>query len=125
MKNKGAVSQLKQFGVGYHKAIKKLLNLSYHESNHYACQEASLLTFENLINKNIITSTYRISTKPCSFIGKAMDFLCTSSFLLKEVKNILTEKYDIDDIFDNDIDAIVSRVLFVQNREHQMREAWN
>ena len=34
---------MRQFEVGYHKAIKKLLGLSTHESNHYACQEASLL----------------------------------------------------------------------------------
>ena len=32
----GASGALKQFAIGYHKAIKKLLNLSYHESNHFA-----------------------------------------------------------------------------------------
>ena len=42
------------FQWGYHKAIKKLLHLSDHESNHFACHEAGLMTFENYLNKSRI-----------------------------------------------------------------------
>ena len=55
-----SLGSLRSFAVGYHKAIKKLLNLSYHESNHFACQEAKLLTFENYLNKIRIFSTLRL-----------------------------------------------------------------
>ena len=34
---KKSTQELKQFAVGYHKAIKKLTCLSTHESNHFAC----------------------------------------------------------------------------------------
>ena len=60
----------KQFEVGYHKAIKKLLNISTHESNHYACQESNLFTFRHLINKMKITAAVRFIQTPCNFIRK-------------------------------------------------------
>ena len=123
--NESAIGQLKQFGIGYHKVIKKLLGVSYHESNHFACQESRMFTFENLINKEKFTATFRYFAKPCSFIAKLIDYLSISSYLLREVQDILHYKYDVDSLLDNDVDAIVSRVIFVQNREHQMRETWN
>ena len=43
--DKGSVSLLKQFAVGYHKAVKKMLGLSSHESNHFTCQEAKMPIF--------------------------------------------------------------------------------
>ena len=48
---KRPIRELKQFGVGYHKAVKKLIGVSMHESNHYACQETDLLLFNHMINK--------------------------------------------------------------------------
>ena len=114
---------LKQFAVGYHKAIKKILNLSYHESNHYACQEAQFFTFQHLINKYKIMSAIRIITNPCNFICKIMDYFVLSSTFLREVYDILKKFYDIDSLIFNDRDAIIARVCFVQNHEKQMRDA--
>ena len=36
--------------------------------------------------------------------------------------NIFLEKYQIDNVLDNDIDAITSRIFYVQNREEA---TWN
>ena len=47
-----------------------------------------------------------------------------SSALMREVHLILEQDYDIDSLLDNDIEAINSRILFKQNHEKQMREAW-
>ena len=62
--NQGSHNSLKQFAIGYHKAMKKILGISSHESNHYACQEARLLTFENLLKTNKIH--FLPSLKYCS-----------------------------------------------------------
>ena len=115
---------LKQFSVSYHKSIKKLLQLSSHESNHYACQEAQLLTFQHFINKLKIMAVIRLFSKPCAFIRKIEDHMYISSFLLSEVSNILKTDYDVDTVFENDRDAIYSRICFVQNHEKQMRMSW-
>ena len=44
--------------------------------------------------------------------------------MITEVLGILKETYDIDSLLDNDLDAILSRIRFVQNHEQQMRVAW-
>ena len=119
-----SLQALKQFEVGYHKAIKKLLGLSTHESNHFACQEARLLMFNHLLNKQKICTVLRFILKPCEFISKLTNFLELSSVMVSEVSYMLKKKHDIDYLFHNDIDAIISRIQYVQNHEEQMRVAW-
>ena len=87
---------LKQFAIGYHKAIKKLINLSYHESNHYACQEAQLLLFDHYLNRLKIQFAFRIYLFPCLFIEKLLKYLCGSSVFLNEVNKFCHDMHQID-----------------------------
>ena len=114
---------LKQFAIGYHKAIKKILKLSTHESNHYACQEAGLFTFEHLMNKIQIFTGLRFMVSPCEFMFKNYNFFRISSFYFKELRLLSRNKYSIDSLVENDKDAILSRICFVQNHEPQLRNA--
>ena len=123
--DKKSKSALQQFAVGYHKAIKKLLGVSTHESNHFVCQEASLFTFEHLLNKMKLFTLLRVFTAPCAFIQKIFRFLTISSVFLSEIRDLLIEKYDVELLFEQDRDAIVSRMIFVQNHETPMRDGWN
>ena len=123
--NKGSNCAIRQFAFGYHKAVKKLLGLSTHESNHFACQEATLFTFEHLLNKIKILSAFRFFNSPCRFVEKISCFLNISSVLLNEIRNLFSEKYEAENIFDQDRDAIVSRMQYVQNHEERMREGWD
>ena len=116
-----SVSSLKQFGIGYHKAIKKILNLSYQESNHYACQEAQLYTFKHMVNKCKIMAAVRHITHPCKFLEYVKDYFVVSSFFLKSISEILDNEYGIDSLLDNDLDAIIARITFIQNHEQKMR----
>ena len=124
MSSRCVLGQLKQFGIGYHKAVKKIMNLSTHESNHYACQEARLFTFDHLVNKIKIFAGLRFIEAPCDFILKNLNFLKISSFYYKEIRLMLLNKYNIDSLLDNDRDAIMSRIIFVQNHEPQTRNTW-
>ena len=120
--NDKALSMLKQFEVGYHKAIKKILSLSYHESNHYACQEATMFTFKHYLNKIKYISALRLFGAPCEFIAKAKTFLDISSEFLNEMKAIFMNIYDIELVVEQDRDAVLARIVYVQNHETQMRE---
>ena len=124
IKCSGSKGVLRDFAIGYHKAIKKILHLSYHESNHYACQEASLYTFKHHVNKIKITAGLGIIQRPCSFIKKLNSYIQISSVLFREIYSILQNIYGIDSLLENDIDAIISRISFVQNHEEQLRVQW-
>ena len=91
-----SLTALKQFEIGYHKAIKKLLDLSSHESNHFACQEAKLFTFQHHINKNKILTCLRLFTRPCPYILKNFDFLCISSVFLRHIYDIWSNVYGLE-----------------------------
>ena len=119
-----STTSLKQFSVGFHKAVKKLMNLSYHESNHFACQEANLFTFKHFLNKSKIMQALRFLMKPCDFISKNMGFFSLSSFFLKNTYVLLDKFYGLDSLLLNDKDAIVARIGFIQNHEPQMRTHW-
>ena len=119
--NMYSAHSFKQFEVGYHKSIKKMLNLSSHESNHYACQEAQVLIFHHFINKLKILNAIRILSKPCNFISKSKDFFTISSVFINHVYGILHKVYQLDSLIRNDKDAIISRIWFVQNHEKQLR----
>ena len=116
--------QLRCFAIGYHKAVKKLLGVSMHESNHFACQETNLLLFNHLMNKLKIGAFYRFMMKPCRMIQKAGNFLRLSSVMAESVMKILYEEYDIPSLYDNDINAVFARIQYKQNHEVQMRETW-
>ena len=119
--NTRALSDLRSFAIGYHKAIKKILGLSTHESNHYACQEARLLTFKHLLNKIRIMALIRLFSFPCNYVRKVKCFLDISSIFYSEIRGMCINEYDIEDLFENDKDAIESRIIFVQNHEETMR----
>ena len=48
-------------------------------------------------------------------------YLIISSSLLRNVSIILRDEYEIENLMDNDFQAILSRIWFVQNHEEQMR----
>ena len=58
---------------------------------------------------------------PFDFMTKIRNFLCFSSAFYCDVYNILQNTYELDSLSENDIDAIMARIQFVQNHEVQMR----
>ena len=121
MRSNRCISTIKQFSIGYHKAIKKLIGVSSHESNHYACQEACLFTFEHQINKIKISTAFRLMKDPCSFLAKIDNYMCFSSAFYSHVNSILQDKYNVESLLGNDIDALMARIHFTQNHEEQLR----
>ena len=81
-----------------------------------------MLTFQHLINKSIILSAIRLILVPCHFISRVMSFFMTSSVVINQAYEIIRNVYDIDSLVDNDRDAIMSRICYVQRSERQMRE---
>ena len=119
--NRKCYVPLKQFGIGYHKAVKKIMNIKYWESNHIACKAANLFVFKHLVNWVKIRFVYRIISNPCVFIEKNLYYMLHRSYIFKDVENIIRNEYGFCNLLQNDISAIKSRILYVQNTEPTMR----
>ena len=88
LEDKGSVSTLKHFAVAYHKAIKKILELSSHESNHFAYQEARMLIFKHLLNKRRIMTALRLFYSPCNYFKKVLPFRKISSVFRAKIEKL-------------------------------------
>ena len=115
--NLGCKHELKQFEIGFHKAVKRILNVPYSSGNHYCCDILGILTFRHFINLNRIKFVNNLFNKPCNFIDKNLSFLIDNSYILKDTNMILLSEYNVVNIFLNDFDAILARIFYVNNNE--------
>ena len=117
LSRKGCSTVIRQFSVAYHAALKKLLGLPKYISNHYVCSILDLFTFEHFLNSNLINFFKWLSScnSPC-FITHKLYFL-KHSYFGKCVDALVFSAYEFTDVLNNDKDAIVSRIKFVQNSE--------
>ena len=105
---------MKQFSVGYHRALKKIIDVPGWTSNHFVCHMTGFLTYNHYVNYIIFRSIKGLFEKPCSFIKKCRYFLIDHSIILKEANIIFKNVYNVNiSILDNDLQAILSRVYFV------------
>ena len=103
--------------VAYHKTVKKILGLPWSTRNHVACHELKLPTFKHLINKKIINFSFSLLKNNSQCILPIKYFLLNKSTLIGKVRSIFREVYGIQDLFNNDIEAIFARMNFIQSRE--------
>lgn len=118
---RGCHDIIRQFSVGYHKAIKKIFKVSTHESNHAICEQARLMTFKHYLNYIRIMFALRTMNNPCNCILTNFCYFKYHSHFMNDIKSMARTVYQIEDICNNDKDAIESRISFVQSREERMR----
>lgn len=92
------------------------------ESNHMVCEISRLFTFEHFVNFSQISAIMRVfKNKMCPFLSKMSFFLKINSAYINRARILMSSKYGVHNLFDNDIDAIRSRMLFIQSREPTLR----
>ena len=98
---------LRKNSIAYHASFKKLFGLPKCFSNHVTCKILNCLTFEHYLN-------FRI-TKILSKLHKR--YFTPHSFHILYLGNVFSDKYDVCGILDNDLDALDSRLFYIQDRE--------
>jgi len=119
----GCSNLLKQVVVSYHYALKRVLGLSKRESNHYVCFLLDQLTFEHMRNYRMLRF-YRWlynCESPCIISNR--HYWISNSRLKRRLDYLFFVKYGIDNVVDNDMDAVISRMKFVQYREESSWQA--
>ena len=111
-----SLGRFNDFSINYHNAIKQILKLPTYESNHVACESMDWLTCKHFINHKIIAFALQVWKSQSTSVFYHRAYLLNNSRLLNDAK-WLGLGYDIPNVFDNDIDAIKSRILFTQKHE--------
>ena len=111
----GCSAQLKELAISYHKAIKRLHGIPYRTSNHDICDESNLLTFKHYLSQRLLDFVFRI--RRSSFLGHLNYFLLRKSALISGVTARFREIYEVDNILDNDLQALKARIKFISDHE--------
>jgi hypothetical protein len=115
----GCKKEYNALSVTYHKAVKIILNLPRYAGNHEVCESLDLLTFKHLLNKQIIKFVFNLKNNSNACFIPIKNFIFEDSSFIKNVKKSFIECYGINDILQNDIDAIESRIKYVQCHEER------
>ena len=117
MDRKGSNRNFKYLAVSYHAALKKILKLPKHFSNHLACKMLGVMTFEHMINfKCLKFFNWLVVNDSLCFSSFKYHFI-HNSYMKRQLDKLFLDTYDIVNILENDKDALVSRIFFIQDRE--------
>ena len=107
----------RQISVSYHNEIKKILGLPKFYSNHFMCSIFNAFTFEHFLNfrRTKFMFWLRRCSSPCFYLHKS--YFTRHSYFVQKVDNVWQCKYGATDFLDNDLQALISRILYVQQRE--------
>ena len=106
-----------KLNVAYHKAIKRIVNLSPWDSNHKACHISNLPIMKHMVASRVISFAFSIFFSKSRNISLYKYFFKCSSQLKLSCNDIFKDYYQISDVFENDLDAVKARIWFVQNHE--------
>ena len=96
--------------------MKKILGLPKFYSNHVACSALDAYTFKHFINMNILRFAFW-SKKLSEFMFLFFEACFFSSSFIDHFNQTWQEVYEVSDVLNNDMQAILARIKFVQDRE--------
>jgi len=108
---------LNRLSVGYHKAVKKVLGMNVWDSNHVACERMGIDTLPHLIAKRILSRFINVCSTKCRMLRNLRFYFLNVSNMSCVVRQLLSERYNIEDVFSNDFQALFSRISYVQRNE--------
>ena len=112
-----SLNVFKKLSVSYFIASKKIVGCTKYFSNHLVCNFLSTMTFEHFINVKCFKFFRRLCINNSSCFNRVQPYFKRHSNFRIFLENIFLNKYDVRDILENDFDAILARVSFIQNRE--------
>ena len=113
----GCNTILKEFSIAYHAILKKILKIPKYFSNHYTCLKLNTLCFDHLMNFKCARFLHWLkNSRSLCFYRHKLNFL-NFSYFRYYVDNVWRNKYDVENVLENDLDALLYRIIFVQIRE--------
>ena len=114
---KGCNQAFNSLKINFHKAVKRLNNVSYRSSNHEACISAGMHTFDHIMSYKMFNFGLLLKNSQSVCLKPIRNFLFTKSKIMKRIAVLGEEKYGVKNILDFDKATILARISFVFNRE--------
>ena len=111
-------SRFNKISIMYHKAIKRISGLTPWDSNHEASEIAGIPLFKHFLALKILKFLFstQIKTTGC-LIANLKLYIKYSSNISKSVSVLFDKIYNVNNIFNNDLSALISRIFYVQRNE--------
>jgi hypothetical protein len=110
---KGCASVFNELKIAVHKSITKVYKLPYWHSSHEICERADILTFPHLVNLRCYQFLNRILYKNNAFLNIIKTYVTKYSSLIFIINQIFFNIYGVQNLLDNDRDAIIARIYYV------------
>ena len=87
------------------------------ESNHVAFELVKVDLFKHLQAKRMYKFCRSMCKSNCALLKKLKYYFNFNFVIKKSVENIFLMKYNVNRVFDNDFNAVLSRIDYVQRNE--------
>ena len=108
---------IKKVAVPYHGAIKRICGRSWYDSNHECLEYAKLRIFKHLLAKKIICYAHKLFSSKSPCLSAHRYYFRHMSIFSREVKDSFHENYQLTDVHNNPLCAVLARIDFVQRTE--------
>ena len=110
-------NKFRKVEICYHKCVKKVAGLNVWDSNHLACSIVGVPVFRHLLAWSCLSLYNRMfkTRSPC--VSRFRYFYRYRSLMSSRVRELFRSIYNINEIFDNDLAAIKSRINYIERNE--------
>ena len=106
-----------KFSVSYHFALKKLLGFPKLFSNHITCAILNVFTLRHQVHFNVLKFFVWLTNCKSECFSFHRYYFMKFSYFRRSLDSLFLKNYETENILDNDLDALASRIFFVQNHE--------
>ena len=106
-----------RLSICYHKAVKRLSFMNVWDSNHAACQNLGVPIFKHLLSEKSLNCFLGLLSSDSPCMAEFKNYFRYSSAFSTDLNQLFKSVYGINNIHANDLDAIKSRISYVERNE--------
>jgi len=107
----------RKLSVAYHKSVKRIANMNVWDSNHIACMAVGIPTMKHFLAERSLSFLWALTSTESPCLMDFKYYLKYASYVSRAVVDLFRRCYGVQDLFDNDYRALLSRIMFVQANE--------
>ena len=108
---------LRKLSVVYHNAVKRVAGMAPWNSNHLACEKVGVNIFRHLITKRLLNFYHSLMLSKNRIFESLKYYFMFNSELKNRVSNRFRDIYGVENLGQNDKNALLARVDYIERTE--------